>query len=77
MLAPREGLAVSRAAAHMTYGMLGVDRAFPLHYAMHPMIVDMERQADEFDFHHAVQQEGLRDALRLRDERFGGRYWGW
>ena len=57
--------------------MLGIAQSFEVHSALHPMIVDMTREPDEFNFHEVVEQEGLRTALERRNERFGGRYWDW
>lgn len=74
---PRDGVAVGRTVAHMTYELLGIGGSFVPHYASHPLIVRMQREADEFDFHATSRQEGLRAAMEERDRRFGGAWWGW
>jgi enoyl-CoA hydratase len=74
---PREGIASSRAVAHMSYDMLGYPGMFTLHYGMHPHAVMMERAEDEFDFRKRISEVGLKKALAERDEVYAGRYWGW
>ena len=37
----------------------------------------MQRASDEFDFHQAVAERGVREAVAERDRVFGGDYWGW
>ena len=74
---PREGIASSRAVAHMSYDLLGYPGMFTLHYGMHPHAVMMERKDDEFDFRKRIAEVGLKKALVERDEVYSGRYWGW
>lgn len=74
---PRDGIAVGRTVAHLTYDMLGIGGAFVPHYASHPLIVRMQREPDEFDFHETSRRVGMRAAMAERDERFAGEWWGW
>ena len=74
---PRDGIAISRTVAHLTYEMLGIASAFTPHYVAHPMVVKLQREPDEFDFHAASRDKGMKEALRERDEHYGGDYWGW
>ncbi len=74
---PRDGIAVSRTVAHMTYAMLGIAESFVPHYGAHPMIVDMTREPDEFDFHGTVAERGLKEALAARNKVYEGSFWGW
>ncbi|MBW2425401.1 MAG: enoyl-CoA hydratase/isomerase family protein [Deltaproteobacteria bacterium] len=74
---PREGIASSRAVAHMSYDLLGYPGMFTFHYGMHPHAVMMERAEDEFDFRKRIAEVGLKRALVERDEFYAGRYWGW
>lgn len=74
---PRDGIAISRTVAHLSFDMLGIGSAFTPHYTAHPMVVRMQRDADEFDFHNYSRQHGMKAALVERDRIFGGDYWGW
>ena len=74
---PREGIASSRAVAHMSYDMLGYPGMFTPHYGVHPLVVMMERAGDEFDFRERIAAVGFKQALAERDEAYRGRYWGW
>jgi enoyl-CoA hydratase len=74
---PREGIASGRAAAHMTYDLLGYPGMFTFQYGLHPFAVVMQRSADEFDFRERIREVGLKRALAERDQVYGGRYWGW
>ena len=44
---------------------------------VHPLIVHMRREPDEFDFHATSREQGMKAALTARDEQYGGTYWGW
>ena len=74
---PREGIATSRVVSHMSYDMLGYPGMFTPHYGVHPLVVMMERQPDEFDFRKRIADVGFKDALQERDDYYKGRYWGW
>ncbi len=74
---PRDGIAISRTVAHLSFDMLGIGAAFTPHYTAHPMVVRMQREPDEFDFHAESRANGMKAAIRERDRRFGGDYWGW
>ncbi|MGE4650797.1 MAG: enoyl-CoA hydratase/isomerase family protein [Myxococcota bacterium] len=74
---PREGIASSRATAHMSYDMLGYPGMFTFQYGLHPHVVMMQRAEDEFDFRARISAVGLKKALAERDEIYAGRYWGW
>jgi len=74
---PREGIASSRAVAHMSYDMLGYPGMFTPHYGVHPLVVMMERADDEFDFRKRIAAVGFNAAPKERDEVYRRRYWGW
>jgi enoyl-CoA hydratase len=74
---PRDGIAISRTVAHLSFDMLGIGSAFTPHYTAHPMVVRMQRETDEFDFHGESRARGMKAAIEERDRRFGGEYWGW
>lgn len=74
---PRDGIAISRTVAHLTYEMLGIASSFTPHYTAHPLVVKLQREPDEFDFHEVSRERGMKEAIRERDEHYGGDYWGW
>lgn len=74
---PREGIASSRVVAHMSYEMLGYGSMFAPHYGVHPHVVMMEREEDEFDFRERIAKVGFKAAMAERDRIYAGRYWGW
>lgn len=74
---PRDGIAIGRTVAHLSFDLLGIANAFTPHYTAHPMVVRMQREPDEFDFHAYSREHGMKAAMAERDRRYGGDYWGW
>ena len=74
---PRDGIATGRVTAHMAYEALGIAQSFTPHYALLPYVASMQRTPDEFDFHQAIAERGVREAVAERDRVFGGDYWRW
>lgn len=74
---PREGIASSRVVAHMSYELLGYGAMFTPHYGVHPHVVMMDREDDEFDFRKRIAAVGFKEAMAERDRIYEGRYWGW
>ncbi|MCB0997248.1 MAG: enoyl-CoA hydratase/isomerase family protein [Acidimicrobiales bacterium] len=74
---PREGIAVSRAVRNLVLNFTGHLGAFAFHAVAHPLAEHLQREPDEFDFMAEIDRQGLRGAVRARNERFEGPYWRW
>lgn len=74
---PRDGIALNRAVKEMSLATIGHLSSFAFHPGMHPMAEQMRRGADEFDFPRVIGEAGVREAVKQRDEKFTGPWWGW
>ena len=69
-LIPRDTIEISKTEIELVYDLLGLSRVFNADVFGHSMFVRSTRSPNEFDFFKVRKEKGLREAIRLRDERY-------
>ena len=71
-LLPRDGIAVGKACARLTYDSMGLSSAFGQGYLGHTMFTNIRYEPEEFNFLKRRRDVGVKDAIRERDARYKG-----
>ncbi len=71
-LLPRDGIAIGKACARMTYDSMGLSSAFGQGYLGHTMFTNTRFEPGEFNFIKRRRDVGLREAVKERDARYKG-----
>lgn len=71
-LLPRDGIAVGKAAARLTYDSMGLNSAFGQGYIGHTMFTNLRFEPGEFNFIKRRRDVGVREAVKERDARYKG-----
>jgi enoyl-CoA hydratase len=71
-LLPRDGIAIGKACARMTYDSMGLSSAFGQGYLGHTMFTNTRFEPGEFNFLKRRRDVGLREAVKERDARYKG-----
>jgi len=71
-LLPRDGIAIGKACARLTYDSMGLSSAFGQGYLGHTMFTNTRYEPEEFNFLKRRRDVGVKDAIRERDARYKG-----
>ncbi|MCK4988409.1 MAG: enoyl-CoA hydratase/isomerase family protein, partial [Desulfobacterales bacterium] len=71
-LLPRDGIAIGKACARMTYDSMGLSSAFGQGYLGHTMFTNTRFEPGEYNFIKRRRDVGLREAVKERDARYKG-----
>jgi len=67
---PRDAIALGKAATHLALDSLGMTSQFAHGYVMHALSTNIRYEADEFNFMKKRRDEGVRNAVHQREDRF-------
>ncbi len=71
-LLPRDGIAIGKACARLTYDSMGLSAAFGQGYLGHTMFTNVRYEPGEFNFLKRRRDVGVREAVKERDARYKG-----
>ena len=71
-LLPRDGIAIGKACARLSYDSMGLSSAFGQGYLGHTLFTNVRYEEEEFNFLRRRRDVGLREAVKERDARYKG-----